>query len=309
MEPFKNLLVVVDCANQSIDLQPTINFTSHLQAKVKLVAVVRPFSWIERVATQEHEKFRELLTADYAARLELLAAEFRDKGVAVETRVLSGKSSRAITHEVLRDGHDLVIKEAKGVGWYKGFFGTTAIELLRKCPCAVWLTKPGANAVYKRIVAAVFASGADDAHARLNHTILELAKAFCDWEGSRLYPVEAWAVFGEDILRKRMRDDEFRQLIQIGQDDAQRRLESLLADHGLDGQSETAHLLHGDPCLELPKFAEEHQIDMIVMGTIARGGVAGALVGNTAESLLNRVQCSILAVKPDDFVSPITLDE
>jgi universal stress protein E len=47
--------------------------------------------------------------------------------------------------------------------------------------------------------------------------------------------------------------------------------------------------------------------DLLVMGTISRAGLAGVLIGSTAERLLDRVDCSILAVKPEDFVSPVTL--
>ena len=41
------------------------------------------------------------------------------------------------------------------------------------------------------------------------------------------------------------------------------------------------------------------------MGTMSRGGVAGLLVGNTAERLLDKVECSLLTIKPEDFVSPV----
>lgn len=45
------------------------------------------------------------------------------------------------------------------------------------------------------------------------------------------------------------------------------------------------------------------------MGTMNRTGVAGALVGNTAEKTLRQVACSALAVKPDGFVTSVRLDE
>jgi nucleotide-binding universal stress UspA family protein len=44
------------------------------------------------------------------------------------------------------------------------------------------------------------------------------------------------------------------------------------------------------------------------MGTVSRTGVAGLLIGNTAEKLLQKVNCSVLAVKPDDFSTPVGLD-
>jgi universal stress protein E len=48
--------------------------------------------------------------------------------------------------------------------------------------------------------------------------------------------------------------------------------------------------------------------DLIVMGTISRAGIAGLSVGNTAERMLGHLDCSMLTVKPADFVCPVHLD-
>ena len=45
------------------------------------------------------------------------------------------------------------------------------------------------------------------------------------------------------------------------------------------------------------------------MGTVSRTGVTGFLIGNTAEKVLRQVDCSVLVVKPDKFVTPVKLDE
>ena len=41
----------------------------------------------------------------------------------------------------------------------------------------------------------------------------------------------------------------------------------------------------------------------------ARIGIPGLIIGNTAESVLNQIECSVLAVKPPDLVTPVTLEE
>jgi nucleotide-binding universal stress UspA family protein len=45
------------------------------------------------------------------------------------------------------------------------------------------------------------------------------------------------------------------------------------------------------------------------MGTVARTGISGFFIGNTAEDVLNQVNCSVMAVKPEGFVTPVKLDE
>lgn len=52
-------------------------------------------------------------------------------------------------------------------------------------------------------------------------------------------------------------------------------------------------------------FIRTHQIDLLIMGTMARSGIPGVFIGNTAERLVTHMPCSLLAVKPGDFVSPI----
>ena len=52
-------------------------------------------------------------------------------------------------------------------------------------------------------------------------------------------------------------------------------------------------------------FARKSKVELIVMGTIARTGVPGFFVGNTAELILNRVNSSVLALKPEGFITPV----
>jgi len=67
------------------------------------------------------------------------------------------------------------------------------------------------------------------------------------------------------------------------------------------------HLPEGPPEAVLPEIVESEHEDLLVMGTIARTGVAGLVIGNTAEKILSRINCSVLAIKPDDYVSPVTI--
>ena len=64
----------------------------------------------------------------------------------------------------------------------------------------------------------------------------------------------------------------------------------------------------GEPDAVILDFVVGEGIDLVVMGTVARGGIAGLLIGNTAERILRKLPCSVLAVKPDGFVSPVGLE-
>ena len=47
---------------------------------------------------------------------------------------------------------------------------------------------------------------------------------------------------------------------------------------------------------EIVKFAEGHAIDLIVMGTHGREGVARVLIGSVAETVVRRANCPVLTV-------------
>ena len=65
------------------------------------------------------------------------------------------------------------------------------------------------------------------------------------------------------------------------------------------------HVGCDSPSRAIREGVEKLEADLLVMGTVSRTGVAGLLVGNTAERLLDRVECSLLTIKPEGFVSPI----
>jgi len=58
----------------------------------------------------------------------------------------------------------------------------------------------------------------------------------------------------------------------------------------------------------IPGIVKSQEIDLLVMGTVCRTGIAGFFIGNTAEMILDEVDCSVLTLKPNGFVSPVEID-
>jgi nucleotide-binding universal stress UspA family protein len=67
-------------------------------------------------------------------------------------------------------------------------------------------------------------------------------------------------------------------------------------------------MLRGEAKKVIPKLVGKLKADLVVMGTVARTGIPGFIIGNTAEAILNQLQCSVLAIKPSGFVSPVKQD-
>ena len=80
-------------------------------------------------------------------------------------------------------------------------------------------------------------------------------------------------------------------------------VENLLARHLVTGYQ--LHLLKGDASIVIPQLVTKLNVDVLVMGTVCRTGIPGFIIGNTAERVLDAVKCSMFAVKPEGFVSPV----
>ena len=57
---------------------------------------------------------------------------------------------------------------------------------------------------------------------------------------------------------------------------------------------------YGNPFTEICRFAEEHSIGLIVVATHGRTGIAHALLGSTAERIVQHAHVPVLAVKPEE---------
>ena len=61
----------------------------------------------------------------------------------------------------------------------------------------------------------------------------------------------------------------------------------------------------GKPHLQIVKYALEHNIDMIVMGTHGYTGMKAILVGSVTERVVRYAPCPVLCVKPENYESPL----
>lgn len=78
---------------------------------------------------------------------------------------------------------------------------------------------------------------------------------------------------------------------------AEGQFKQLTENHGLaDCEQE---LLLGNPRSEIPRYAEESGCDLIIIGAHSRHGLSG-LLGSTADAVLHRAHCDVLAVRTDE---------
>jgi len=238
-----------------------------------------------------------------------LAAAARKRGVEATGEILRGSAGLAIIRKVLREGCDLLIKAPQPAA-SSGFplFGHVDRQLIRKCPCPVWIDQPSdARRVLAAVDPAPFreAPGVDREREALNADILEMAALIARIEGADLEVLHAWSFGRERSLQSRagLEAEAVARLGESVRGEHERALSGLLAPYR--SQLNRVHLLKGDPAREMARLTENRPFDVIVMGTVCRTGVAGMLIGNTAEAVLDQVSCSLLTLKPRGFVSPV----
>jgi len=321
MKRFKNILLVInDKVENQTAIQKVINLSIHNQARVTVIEVLEESHNITHFFG--HDSSIDVFEAHIKAKQESLHAllEPYRKDIEVDVIVCRGKTFFEIIRAVLKHNFDLVVKTCHPHGSLKTMlFGTTDMHLLRKCPCPVWLIKQQDEVKCRRILAAVDIEPSIDIEKMdaLNQQILEMAVSLALTDFAELHVAHAWMIFGDDMLQTFyseyteeevtawMEDQKMR--IKAGRDEFKAKLDQVLVEKGSDNLNPKVHFIEGDAYEIIPRLAEETKVDLVIMGTIARTGLPGFFMGNTAENILNQLNCSVLAIKPTGFVSPVTI--
>ena len=323
MKQFKNILFVSDPKLKNTDgFERAVTLAENNQAQLTVVSVLESApegygSSLQNISLSALEKsLRDTLLME----LENLVANARKK-IQINVKVLTGKPLLQLIREVLRNNMDLVIKTAEDGGIAERFFGSTDLHLLRKCPCPVLLMKSNRQGPFKRILGAVdfepFVN--DQTEYTLNRQILELSTSLALSEVCDLHIIHVWQAYGESNLRSgfsHQSENEVDDYVDKIRAEHKSGLDKLIAEFsGKSGEEAIGylkpklHLIKGVAKFVILDVVTKHQIDLVVMGTVGRTGIPGFIMGNTAETILRQIDCSIFAVKPEGFITPITLQD
>jgi nucleotide-binding universal stress UspA family protein len=304
---FSRILVDVDAGAETHPaLERAVWLAVRCQARIKIVDVLPDVPQSARSFL--NAALEEDLAAHRRERLAAIAARVRgDLPVTVE--LLRGRPAISLVQEVLRSGHDLLMRShARSPGDPDRPFGAVDMQILRQCPRPVWMVRSGsARRSPRRILAAVNVSATEETEQALNTTILELALLLKELEDAHLTILHAWTAYGESLMRNRMSAQNLAELVEAARREADKALSAFTNQFGDRLTGADIELFKGEPGSAVPYFAETHGIDVVVMGTVARTGIAGFVIGNTAERVLQRLRGSVLAVKPSGFESAVKL--
>lgn len=323
MKRFKDILYAAAGVSNKSALERAVTMAENNQARLTVIDVIEPVmagigmpdggpisADLQAVMVNIHMEELQKLVDPYRKRIE------------IQTVVLQGTPFLEIIRAVLRNGHDLVIKAPETGDWLERFIGSDDMHLLRKCPCPVWLVKPQTPKTYRRVLAAVdvreaYPPAELESRRALNRQVLEMASSLALADFAELHIVHVWDAIGESAMRGvfmstpepkiRAYVEQVRRRCEESLDTLINEVTSTLGQDALSYLKPKTHLVKGRARKEIPVLSKQIEADLVVMGTVARTGVPGFIMGNTAEAILNQIDCSVFAIKPLNFETPVTL--
>jgi universal stress protein E len=308
MQHFHNILFVSNgIADKTEALKQSLRLAHNNKAKLKAFIVIPELPSKMADYMKGYESFH-INQLKESIQVILNQMNVGVEEISLQIEVLNdNKPADSIIRQVIRNSHDLIIKETEIKDDIAGFKAID-MELLRKSPCPVWLSRPSKPQKNIRIAVAIDPEDSASESHHLSLRLLALSSSLADIFGAELHLISCWDFPLEDSLH-------YAPWIDIEREEMQRNvieartlhfsaLEKLLKQSGVAGKM---HLHHerGRPDQVIPQMIENKKIDILVMGTLARTGIPGFIIGNTAENVLQKINCSLIALKPNGFISPV----
>ncbi|NVK24845.1 MAG: universal stress protein UspE [Gammaproteobacteria bacterium] len=309
MSHFNKILVVADpTVEEQKALSRAFELAEKHPCKITLFLSIYDFSYemTTMLSADERSSMKDAVINDRQKWLYELA---RTNGADMDNITVKvdwhNRPYESIIKEAISGQYDLVVKGTHKHDVLKSVvFTPTDWHLLRKCPTAVLLVKDHAWPEHGKVLAAVNTGDMDDDHGNLNSGIIEHASFMSRLLNSETHLINAFPPTPINIA------------VEIPDFDAIEYSSNLKAHHDkslqelaskFDINVNNLHLKEGMPEDVIPELAENMDAELVVMGTIGRTGISAALIGNTAEHVIDNINCDLLAIKPSDFETPIAV--
>lgn len=231
---------------------------------------------------------------DHSALLSLLSTQLLDDGYVKVTHEQAWHDSlhKSIVHVQQAEGCELVIKEHRPDNpLKKALLTPDDWKLLRECPCPVLMVKSERAWTGGKVLAAIDVGNQDAQHRLLHTSIIDHGHAIAGLAKGELHVISAHP---SPMLSAA---DPVYQLKETIEQRFRESCKAFQAEYGVS--DDRLHIAEGPADVLIP-FTEK-QIDAVVtvIGTIARTGISGALIGNTAEVVLDSLLGDVLVLKSE----------
>ncbi|WP_133406783.1 universal stress protein UspE [Parashewanella tropica] len=306
MHKFKSLLVVIDPTTEhQIALERAIELAKQNNSKITVFHSVFDLSYemTSILSIEERDAMRNGVIEQRRAWLNDLIDTYPTDGIEISKEVIwHNRPFESIIELAIEGDFDVIIKGTHEHDKLKSvIFTPTDWHLMRKAPEPVLLVKEQNWFSGGKIICAINLEE-DDSHRHLTHSIIEHAQFIANQFNAEVHLVNAYPGTPVNIA------------IELPDFDMVNYNESMKEQHAealskvaqqFNIPNEHCHVLEGLPEDVIPELTEELCAELVILGTIGRTGISAALIGNTAEHVIDNINCDLLALKPDGFISPI----
>lgn len=299
-QPVNTIVVGFDFSAQSIAaLRNALDLAGRNRARVHIVTSLAGHLDTEVTPAAGRDDFyAEGLFRDVENKIDRVLLDLPPSNVEVNKEVTMAKALVALTEAAELHKADMIAVGISGLSAFEeALVGSTTAKLMRKSRWPVLAARPGSLWPPKRILCPVdFSNPSRRAlgwAGEVAHMVGAMVVALHVIPNNASRLLSALGVvesFDENQMQKRRTEVQEFMVRYMGDID------------DLKGVQCEAMVGFGRPDVEILRMAESGGVDLICMGSVGRDGVAGVLVGNTAERVLRRLPCSLMTVKPDDFV-------
>ncbi|MGE7955188.1 universal stress protein [Pseudomonas sp. NPDC089530] len=277
MQAIRSILVVIEPEHsESLALK-----------RAKLIAGVTQAHLHLLVCDKKHE---------HSALLSVLKASLLSEGYSVTTEQAWNDSLHGTIIDVQQaEGCGLVIKQHFADNPLKKALLTPADwKLLRYCPSPVLLVKTAKPWTGGVILAAIDVGNSDGEHRTLHATIVDHGFDIASLAKAQLHVISAHP---SPMLSASDPVFQLKETIEARYRD---QCKAFQAEFDIDDSH--LHIEEGPADVLIPHTAHELEAALTIIGTVARTGISGALIGNTAEVVLDALESDVLVLKPQEIM-------
>ena len=304
---YRHILTVLEAdTTEQKALSRALHIARLEQAKLTLFISIYDFAYemTTMLSSEEREQMRYSLIEDRKEWIADILEDFDTHGLSIEFDIVwHHRPYEAIIRSALACKADLIVKGTRKHDTLPSvIFTPTDWSLLRKAPTPVLLVKDHDWPPQGQVLCAVHAASESNVHQSLNKELLTSADYMAHKLSANLHVVNCYPGAPATIAMEIPEFDTQNYQASVREFHEQ-ALDSLMNTNG-DIHAEL-HLREGMPEDEIPTLAKELDAELVVLGTIGRTGLSAAFLGNTAEHVIERLNCDLLALKPAGFKSPI----
>jgi universal stress protein E len=309
MSIYSKILVVADVNNE---VQPALARAIQLSQKsackshITFFLSIYDFSYemTSMLSSDERNAMRKGVVQQREAWMKEVAQPYINDSIDFDVKVVwHNRPYEAIISEVFSGSHDILIKSTRKHDVLESvIFTPTDWHLLRKCPCPVLLVKNHDWPENGNIIASVHVGSENPTHQELNNSMVEQLKSLCIRLDAKPYLANCYPVTPANITI------ELPEFDPATYTDAVRghHLKSMKALRNKYGiPEEQTRVEQGLPEDIIPYLAKELDAGLVILGTTGRTGLSAVFIGNTAEHVIDKINCDVLALKPKGYISPL----